>query len=493
MFWSSGQASQKKNKSKAKIPQRMRFRRNLEMLEDRRLLAVLTVSTTVDRLDASVVPGHPYGPGHTLSLREAIFVANANPGSDTIRVPNGTYNLTLGTLNITDSVTIQGTPGAHPTIVGQAGTRVFDVPTTTPPISLEFDDLTIKGGGGAAVTGNGAGVHIENGLDTVTFRRSTVTGNNAAGNGGGVADEPSGAIPTTINLFIIDSTISGNTAGSNGGGIWAKGTSSLQITGSTLSGNTATGGNGGGAFIASIGTSPSTTVLGAGSLISNSTIGGNSANNGNGGGVDFEGGGSSTVGTLAIGSTTIAHNSAKNGGGVYRSTLNAGVGVANTIIALNTFSTGGANSDVSGAFGDGGGNLIGIVTGGTGFTVSTLLGTAGTPLDPLIGPLANNGGPTQTYALLVGSPAISAASVNVSLIPPTDQRGVARPQGTGPDIGAYEYPTPPKKDDHHGSCGNNNNNNYGYNYSSNYNNNYNNYNNNHQNNNHWGSNSNWWW
>ena len=58
--------------------------------------------------------------------------------------------------------------------------------------------------------------------------------------------------------------------------------------------------------------------------------------------------------------------------------------------------------------------------------------------DVHLGPLANNGGPTLTHALLPGSPAINAADAGAS--PATDQRGVRRPQGAGPDIGAYEAP-----------------------------------------------------
>jgi hypothetical protein len=60
--------------------------------------------------------------------------------------------------------------------------------------------------------------------------------------------------------------------------------------------------------------------------------------------------------------------------------------------------------------------------------------------DAQIGALADNGGPTQTHALLSGSLAIDAADPVAS--PPTDQRGVSRPQGSGPDIGAYEAETP---------------------------------------------------
>jgi hypothetical protein len=66
-----------------------------------------------------------------------------------------------------------------------------------------------------------------------------------------------------------------------------------------------------------------------------------------------------------------------------------------------------------------------------------LLGTAAAPIDPMLGPLADNGGPTLTNALLPGSPAIDTGAPHACL--PVDQRGVLRPQGAGCDIGAYEY------------------------------------------------------
>ena len=58
------------------------------------------------------------------------------------------------------------------------------------------------------------------------------------------------------------------------------------------------------------------------------------------------------------------------------------------------------------------------------------------PVDPKLGPLQDNGGPTKTHALLEGSPAIGAGDQEAA--PDKDQRGVSRPQGNGSDIGAYE-------------------------------------------------------
>ena len=82
-----------------------------------------------------------------------------------------------------------------------------------------------------------------------------------------------------------------------------------------------------------------------------------------------------------------------------------------------------------------------LIGNGTGSGISdgsngNQVGNNASPIDPKIGPLADNGGLTRTHALLAGSPAIDAASS--ANCPPVDQRGVSRPQGAGCDIGSYE-------------------------------------------------------
>src|SRR5262249_55622792 len=99
-----------------------------------------------------------------------------------------------------------------------------------------------------------------------------------------------------------------------------------------------------------------------------------------------------------------------------------------------------AGPDVSGAMISLGFNLIGNGTGSIGLTDGfngDKVGTATNPINPLLAALANNGGSTQTQALLTGSPAIDAIPV-ASCAVNADQRGVARPQGNGCDIGAFE-------------------------------------------------------
>jgi hypothetical protein len=120
--------------------------------------------------------------------------------------------------------------------------------------------------------------------------------------------------------------------------------------------------------------------------------------------------------------------------------------VKNTIVAQNMVVPGGSNSDVNGIFVSQGHNLIGS-GGGIGFVNGVngdLVGTFLNPIDPKLGPLANNGGPTKTHALLAGSPAIDRGD-NTG-VPATDQRGAGFPRvkdgnfdGTAVvDIGAIE-------------------------------------------------------
>jgi hypothetical protein len=157
---------------------------------------------------------------------------------------------------------------------------------------------------------------------------------------------------------------------------------------------------------------------------------------GYGGGIDHRGGGD-----LAIINSTITDNHAIKGGGGLNSgqayaavsdqTSIARVRLLNTIIAGNTSSAGPQNC-----------NVQDMIIQSTGHNLDSdgscfLTATGDLPKhNPLLGPLADNGGPTDTQALLPGSPAIDAGAADGC--PRYDQRGVARPQGAGCDIGAYE-------------------------------------------------------
>jgi hypothetical protein len=110
----------------------------------------------------------------------------------------------------------------------------------------------------------------------------------------------------------------------------------------------------------------------------------------------------------------------------------------NDIVARNSALNTGQGPDVYGAFDSLGHNLIGATNGSSGFIApGDLAGSSASPLDPKLAPLADNGGPTLTMALLPGSPAIDAG--DTAAAPPTDQRGFPRPAGLAADIGAFEF------------------------------------------------------
>jgi hypothetical protein len=189
------------------------------------------------------------------------------------------------------------------------------------------------------------------------------------------------------------------------------------LLGSTFSGNSAASGGG-------IENDSTLTVT-------DCTLSGNSA---------ASGGGIVNAGTLTLTSSTIADNSASSfGSGIYGGGFGMG-SVRNTIVAGNTAPFG---PDIAFGIPSQGHNLIGNGTNGTGFSVTDLVGTSTNPIDPLLGPLQDNGGPTQTMALLSGSPAIDAGDNTGA--PTTDQRGFPRIVGSAIDIGAR---TPTRRPGH---------------------------------------------
>ncbi len=271
--------------------------------------------------------------------------------------------------------------------------------------SLTLNNCTIDDND--TTSGYGGGVANRNG--TLTLTNSAVSGNSADDGGGGGIDSDG-------TLTVTNSTISGNSAGRAGGGIRKRGTFTLT----------------------------------------NSTVSGNSANN-NGGGIHND------TGTADITNSTIANNRAGTncnnetgncfGGGIFNN--GAAVTLRNTIVAGN-FNGGSPSTtadDVNGALAPASSfNLIGDGTGMSGISNadsnSNQVGSSGSPIDPKLGPLADNGGPTQTHALLLGSPAIDKGDNcvltgcnNNCPVVDADQRGVTRPQGKHVDIGAFELVT----------------------------------------------------
>ncbi|GIV95501.1 MAG: hypothetical protein KatS3mg057_0158 [Herpetosiphonaceae bacterium] len=228
-------------------------------------------------------------------------------------------------------------------------------------------------------------------------------------------------------LTIIDSTISGNTTGGGGGGIRIF-NGVVTITGSTISHNTATAFASGGGGISNSSTSSSSLRL------INSTISGNTAQAG-GGALSNN----SASAMTSLFNVTITNNTTSdgNGGGVV---IISGVVTATNSLIAGNIDSGGQAPDCSGALTSAGHNLIGSTSfcNISGMTTGNLFG-----LDPLLGPLQDNGGATLTHALSSGSPAIDAGDPagckdDTGATLTIDQRSFPRPVGSGCDIGAWE-------------------------------------------------------
>lgn len=367
------------------------------------------------------------------SLREAIAAATAAAGDDVIifstlfttsqTIVLSGSELVLGS---NGSTTING-PGANLlTISGNSASRVI---STGANVTATLDGITFTGGTGVGALNTGRGGAIYNVGGTLTVSNSVITGNTAA-NGGGMNNAASTGPAVNATLTIINCTFSGNTSSSSGAALQNFSTSTVNIRNSTLSGNTSNGTGIAGAFQAN------GTVT-----ITNSTISGNSAPAGTGGGLYYNG-----TNLIVTNSTIVNNSSLVGGGGFHRTATTLTANIRNTIIANNT---GAATSpDAFGAATSQGNNIIGNVTGSTGWIASDLQG-----VNPMIGTLANNGGPTQTHLLMAGSPALNAgqncvtdaicAAANAPVNVTTDQRGTSRPQAMVVDIGSVEVAAAP--------------------------------------------------
>jgi hypothetical protein len=439
----------------------------------------LWVDTTADEYDGDYSAGD-------LSLREAIALANIDAGPDTIVFDPAVFTggnaslirLTDGELIITGTLTIDGSTGTGVTITGDANdddttdaehitdvsnfyrmsenSRVLNFTASSGDLMLEgltltggngFDGAISEHGGGirfsssgqlnlvsTRVSGNGASWHIDGGglwasSGAVTLVDSMVSGNSTNSNGGGIATD-TGAV-TLINSTVSDNSISGEFGYfPSGGGISTK-SGAITLVSSTVSGNSNTGfygystARGGGI------------ATGSGAVtLTSSTVSGNSVSaydrtysqSGYGGGgyvtISSGSGGGISVSTSSVNAPVIITNSivsgnhANSSGPDLRLITSSSLTITHSLIGDNA-----STSLVESQTPDGNGNLIGSRAGSG-------------RINPLLGPLADNGGPTETHALLAGSPAINAGASTE----PFDQRGLPR-NVNGADMGAFEVQT----------------------------------------------------
>ncbi len=416
------------------------------------------VNTTADLVDDNTDDGICHTSMNTCSLRAAIMQANhlIETGTVSISLPAGYFAITRpingpngednGDLNLTipntanQFIAILGAGSANTVIDGN---QMDGVMTISAGRSAGIANLTVRNGlrqngvvGGGAILNHGSMVIL-----------NCIVGDSST-NGAG------GAIYSDSLLNVVDSRVSSSTAQGNGGGIFSSGT--LNVTGSTITGNVAifNFAQGGGLY------------LSGPARIRNSTISANLASNG--GGLltideltmvnstisknlsDTYGVGLFNFGHTFLYSTTIVGNYADfdgdnlgGGGGVFADTTGGHRLVAvNTLISSNTRRTASLYDDCQGVLEVYGFNRIGEPTGCT--YSGNGAPAVGVVTRSTVGPLAENGGPTQTNALLAGSEAIDSTTPqgcidNTGALLTTDQRGAARVAGARCDVGAYEY------------------------------------------------------
>jgi len=351
------------------------------------------------------------GDSGTGSLREAIAASLAG---DTINFAvTGTITLTSGELVVGRGLNIQGPGPKLLSVSGNNSSRVFRILAVTVSIS----DLAVTGGRNSDIPGGIGGGILNSGA--LVLSNCMVSGNRVGGYGAG------GGVGNRGTLSMIGCTISANTATNFGGGIWNDESSSVLASNCTFVGNNAL--DGGGIY-----------TWGEVDVV-NSTFYGNICS-GFGGGIHCSESGFGAP-RIRIRSSTLSGNvSMRSGGGI----LGCGCELQNTIIAGNSANFG---PDVYDLVLSSGFNLIGQTNDSSGWIGTDLTGSIDTPLDPLLGPLQDNGGPTFTLALPPSSAAIDKGNRGGLT---ADQRGAPRPVdipvipnasgGDGSDIGAYEVP-----------------------------------------------------
>jgi hypothetical protein len=363
------------------------------------------------------------------TLRQAIQQANATPDADTITFAaglSGSIRLLSALPDLQHQLAMIG-PASNAVTLERTASASFRLLTVANNARVTIANLTLTNG----FAQSGGGV-LNSG--TLMLNACTIAGNEATGFG-----EGGGGVLNYGALVVTNSVIHTNRSSNSGGGIRnINGT--VSVYSSTIAENAGTTGGGianhnGTAFVEATTVSGNRSFdAGAGvfnrfgtTRLLNSTVSGNSAQSANGGGGVYV-----SYGDVFVSFSTIASNLAINsgkGGGI-RKEVSATVTIDHTIVAGNRAANG---PDLSGTITSGDHNLIAFPGGATiqGATNHNIL-----DVDPALGSLADNGGPTRTHAPSADSPAVDAG--DSATAPAVDQRDVARPFGAGVDIGAVE-------------------------------------------------------
>jgi beta-glucanase (GH16 family) len=319
-------------------------------------------------------------------------------------------------LTVARDVTVDGSQAPGVVLDGQGASRILEVEAG---VEVTLSDLVLTRGYGYEL----AGAVLNNG--DLTLSRSEVTDS------------------------VVDT--SGNEFWKGGGGIYTGENGTLTLVESTVADNTVNGGPGGGLY----------GFFGSTTLVSRSTVSGNSASD--------VGGGMRSLGTTDIVTSTVSGNSALGWHGGALFATDGDVTVTDSTVTGNTSPDGTAGGMLVATFGDssahltvrgsvvvdnsgtecgvvdnGGGTVL-LSSGGHNVTSDGTCGAAAsgdvTESEPVLEPLADNGGPTATHLPVAGSVVIDNGDPDQP--EGTDQRGVARPQGSAPDSGSVELePTP---------------------------------------------------
>ncbi len=323
------------------------------------------------------------------------------------------------------NMTIDASAPLHTVTISGGG--VVQLSAVKRSVMLGLRGLTLTDGNGGEAAG---GAIVTSG--TVNITGSTFSGN--AGYNGGAIFIFDGTVNVADSIFLGNTATSSDASSGDGGAIANRG--ALNITRSTFSGNTAKGsilsgtnangtyGFGGAIFNFYTGTAN----------VVDSTFFNNSVKGGSGsGGAIYN-----FFGMVNVASSTFSDNSASFGGAISNSR-----GTLWLVLSVVAGNIAYLSPDLYGPIIDGGGNVVGDTIGIFGLTAMSDKPN----VNPLLAPLARNGGPVQTFALMPGSPAIAIApcpidpTTGVTLA--TDARGVRRPQGANCDAGSYQTSTGP--------------------------------------------------